>query len=208
MKHSVFKIFTAAALALMTAGCESRIERAAEADRATKLARETCPPSMPVDADRMLVIFNDKALKAAHLKTLNDAGMGICLDRAMPKAKKPVYGHGPFAIFQPATKDRGPILRLWDDGQPPVYNAIFQAKNGFNRYSHQAIQGAAEIIEGKKYNMKPDKLSIATDSFGCNSHGKCFGIFWEPAENHKEVIAQNPDLFPGGLQSTPAAAPK
>lgn len=208
MRHPVFKIFTAVALALITTGCESGIERAAEADRAIKLAGEHCPSSMPVDADRMRVVFDDKALKTAHLKTLNDAGAAVCLDRAMPKARKPVYGHGPFAIFQPATKDHGAILRLWDDGQPPVHNAVFQAKNGFNRYSHQAIQGAAEIIEGKKFNMKPDKISIATDSFGCNSYSKCFGISWEPAENHKEMIAQNLDIFPGGLPPAPAATPK
>jgi len=209
MKYSILGKFAIAALCASAVACgNAGPDRAAETERAMKLAGAACPPSMPVDAARMNLVLGDSALNPAYLKTLNDAGVAVCLDRAMPNAKKRVYGHGPFAIFQPAAKGQGAILRLWDDGGPPIGNIPFQTANGINRYSYQAIHGAAEIIEGKKadFQMKPDTLSIATDSYGCITYRKCFGIHWEPAENHRELIERNPDLFPGGLPA-PAATP-
>lgn len=199
MKYRALKAFAAATLCAFVAACGGTgPERAAESARAMELAHKNCPSAMPVNQERMAIIL-DSAFKTAHIKTLNDAGMAICLDTAMPKAKRPsVYGHLPFAIFQPAMKERGPILRLWDDGKPPVRNRPFQAEDGFNRYSSQAIQGAAKIIEGKKFNMKPDRISIATDHYGCTTYKRCFGIVWDPAESHKDLIRINPELFPDG----------
>lgn len=188
-------------------GCDTAEEWQAEVQRHMAASEAACPARTgeAFEAGRLRTAL-ESAYRVKHIRQLVDNNVTVCMSRALADAKTAApYNYPVSGIYYPPEEGKGAFLHLWDDGNPskplrPIMNDL-----SYTSHPSQVFRGVGEIMDGKKFGLKPDQINIAVGNGGCGY--SCVDVNWYARDKQAEFIALNPRLFPADKVSAPSPAP-
>ena len=174
------------------AGCDTAEQKEAQIQRHMEQSQKFCPAREGLDASRPRMVLAE-ADNSKVLKRLADDNVTVCLDRGMTDVKPvPPYNYPVFAVYYPPENEKGALLMLWDDGNPPKEIRPLMNEDSVIRHPASAFRGVIGILNRDKAWLKPDQLNIAIGDAGCGY--SCTGITWYNTEKQQELLKLNPQL--------------
>ncbi len=111
--------YALAPLFLLVVGCDTAKLKEGQIQRHIEQAQKFCPDKERLDTPRLRMVLAE-ADNSGVLKRLADENVTVCLDRGMTDVKPvPPYNYQVFAVYYPPENEKGALMMLWDDGNPP-----------------------------------------------------------------------------------------
>lgn len=206
LKRAALALAPVFAVAAMR-GCDTAEEWQAEVQRHMTASEAACPARTgePFEAARLRTAL-ESAYRVKHIRQLADTNVTVCMSRALADAKTVApYNYPVFGVYYPPEEGKGAFLYLWDDGKPSRPLRLIMNEDSYTRHPAQVFRGVSEIMDGKKFGLKPGQINIALGNGGCGYN--CVDVNWYAQDKQAEFIALNPGLFPRQEVSEPSPAP-